>query len=334
MGGLIDRELPARGPQRAIRSKLLLMVLVPLLVVLVLLFGVLLWGNNAFDRLLITRIQSDLAVANGYFERVLGEVGASAMAAADSRALQDTVAVGHEAALVQQLRRFKAREDLDFINLRKPDGRLVATDHGMATDAAAPPLPLQAAPRDGRSTGSVAVLDAEAFGQLAPALQSRVPVPIVPTRNAAPSSRTREDRAMVVVATAAVRDARGAVLGHVQAGVLLNRNLRFIDHINEIVYPVGSLPYGSRGTATLFLDDVRVSTNVRLFGDDAGQPRHRHPRLAGRARAGARRRPHLARPRLRRLTSGTCRATSRSPMSAASASACSMSASPNDHSRH
>ena len=270
MGGLIDRESPARGPQRAIRSKLLLMVLVPLLVVLVLLFGVLLWGNNAFDRLLITRIQSDLAVANGYFERVLGEVGASAMAAADSRALQDTVAVGHEAALVQQLRRFKAREDLDFINLRKPDGRLVATDHGMATDAAAPPLPLQAAPRDGRSTGSVAVLDAEAFAQLAPALQSRVPVPIVPTRNAAPSSRTREDRAMVVVATAAVRDARGALLGHVQAGVLLNRNLRFIDHINEIVYPVGSLPYGSRGTATLFLDDVRVSTNVRLFGDDAG----------------------------------------------------------------
>ena len=58
------------------------------------------------------------------------------MAAADSRALQDTVAIGQEAALVQQLRRFKAREDLDFINLRKPDGRLVATDHGIAADAA------------------------------------------------------------------------------------------------------------------------------------------------------------------------------------------------------
>jgi len=55
-------------------------------------------------------------------------------------------------------------------------------------------------------------------------------------------------------------------LGHLQAGLLLNRNLPFIDHINEIVYPAGSLPYGSRGTATLFLDDVRISTNVRLFG--------------------------------------------------------------------
>ena len=50
--------------------------------------------------------------------------------------------------------------------------------------------------------------------------------------------------------------------------MLLNRNLPFIDHINGIVYPEGSLPFGSQGTATLFLDDVRISTNVRLFGAD------------------------------------------------------------------
>ncbi len=55
-------------------------------------------------------------------------------------------------------------------------------------------------------------------------------------------------------------------LGNLQAGLLLHRNLPFIDDINEIVYPAGSLPYGSRGTATLFLDDVRISNNVCLFG--------------------------------------------------------------------
>ena len=71
---------------------------------------------------------------------------------------------------------------------------------------------------------------------------------------------------MVMLATRAVRAPDGTVLGHIQGGLLLNRNLPFIDHINEIVYPEGSLPFGSRGTATLFLDDVRISTNVRLFG--------------------------------------------------------------------
>src|SRR5690606_40159977 len=47
--------------------------------------------------------------------------------------------------------------------------------------------------------------------------------------------------------------------------VLLNGNLDIVDRINAIVYRDGSLPLGSRGTATLFLDDVRIATNVRLF---------------------------------------------------------------------
>jgi signal transduction histidine kinase len=49
--------------------------------------------------------------------------------------------------------------------------------------------------------------------------------------------------------------------------VLLNKNLDFIDRLNAIVYPEGALPFGSAGTATLFLGDLRVATNVRLFGD-------------------------------------------------------------------
>ena len=32
-----------------------------------------------------------------------------------------------------------------------------------------------------------------------------------------------------------------------------------------MVYRAASLPEGSQGTATLFLDDVRITTNVRLF---------------------------------------------------------------------
>ncbi len=48
---------------------------------------------------------------------------------------------------------------------------------------------------------------------------------------------------------------------------MLNQNLAFIDTINDLVYRQSSLPEGSQGTATLFLDDVRVSTNVRLFAD-------------------------------------------------------------------
>lgn len=260
----------ARLARLPIRAKLLAMVLVPLALVLPLLGGILLvWGNVAFDRLLTTKVQSDLAVARGYFDRVVVEVGASAGAVADSHALQLAIQARPRGDLVALLRGFKARKQLDFINLRSAGGTLLATDSGLAgMESGAPAFrPVAAA----RAQAGIEVLEPEDIGRLAPALLSRVDVPLVPTLNAAPTDRRIEQRAMVVLATAPVHDAAGALVGHVQAGLLLNRNLAFIDHINGIVYPEGSLPFGSRGTATLFLDDVRISTNVRLFGQEAAR---------------------------------------------------------------
>jgi two-component system, NtrC family, sensor kinase len=232
--------------QSSIRNKLLLMVLLPLLGVLPILGALLLWwGDDALDELLRTKVRSDLAVAHGYFERVLSEVGASATGVAESAALLQTLKQ-HQTGAQPLLQKLAARERLDFIHLQP----------------ASPALPERT---------SVEVLAPAQQGMLNPALQARVAVPLVPTRNAAPSTRSVEDRALVLVAQRAVRDLDGRVLAHLQAGVLLNRNLPFIDHINAIVYPQGTLPFNSRGTATLFLDDVRISTNVRLFGAESDQ---------------------------------------------------------------
>jgi signal transduction histidine kinase len=265
-------SVPSLFAQLSIRNKLLALVLLPLAGVLPLLGAILLgWSSVALDRVLVTKIRADLAVAQGYFERTLAEVGASAGAIAESRALHEALAQPPEAVapLLEQLRR---RERLDFVNLRHADGTLRATQDGPASGAD-PQSPAYRAVGGGDHT-SVEVLSLAQLQRLHPAGAARVAVPLVPTRNAQPTTRTVEDRALVLLSTRAVRSASGQLLGHVQAGVLLNRNLDFIDHINAIVYPEGSLPFtelGSRGTATLFLDDVRISTNVRLFADAAGR---------------------------------------------------------------
>jgi two-component system NtrC family sensor kinase len=254
----------------SIRNKLLAMVLLPLLVVLPLL-GILLlwWGNAAFDRLLIAKVRADLAVAQGYFERVLGEVGGATAAVADSHALHLTLGHAAEADMVTLLRGFKARAGLDFINLRAPDGTLLFTDSGPATSAGLGSATF-VSPAASQSRTSVEVLQPAQLALLAPSLRAQVVIALVATPNAAPNGRTQEARALVLLSTHDIRAPDGTLLGHVQGGVLLNRNLRFIDHINEIVYPEDSLPFGSEGTATLFLDDVRISTNVRLFGTEPG----------------------------------------------------------------
>ncbi|RZS54413.1 sensor histidine kinase [Sphaerotilus mobilis] len=255
--------------RRSIRTKLLALVLLPLAGVLPLL-GVLLlwWGDVAFDRMLITKIRADLAVAQGYFERVQVELAASAGAVAGSHALHLSLAGPRDDRLAALLRQVRKDQSLDFVNLRDADGQLLLTDQGRnlqpePADSPARPLVDRDAPQ---ARSHIEVLDAQAFAALAPRLGDRVGVDVLPTRDAAPDPTRRVERAMVMLASHPVRAPDGRLLGHVQAGRLLNRNLALIDHINAIVYPEGSLPFGSRGTTTLFLDDVRVSTNVRLFG--------------------------------------------------------------------
>ncbi len=277
-------EALARPARKAlsIRNKLLAMVLLPLLGVLPLLGALLLWWSGEFfDRLLVTKVRSDLAVAEGYFERTLAEVAASTSGVAQSAALRDSLQAGGATtpALLQSMAQ---RERLDFIRWL-PSGQAHVGAKPLSHRLGESP----GAPLD--SHDSVEVLGPEQQDILGDTLRMRVAVPLVATQRAAGTERSVEDRAMVLQAKRPVLDAHNRLLGHVQAGVLLNRNLPFIDHINEIVYPEGSLPFGSRGTATLFLDDVRISTNVRLFeaaGTDgtgpAATPEEAKPQAADR----------------------------------------------------
>src|SRR5690606_27245055 len=92
----------------------------------------------------------------------------------------------------------------------------------------------------------------------------RASLELIATPNAVPTERTTETRGMVVHSASPARLA-GSVPAVLVGGILLNQNLVFIDTINDLVYREASLPEGSQGTATLFLEDVRISTNVRLF---------------------------------------------------------------------
>ena len=251
-------RLQAAWAQAPVRRKLLTLVLLPLLGVLPLLGAILLWwGDAALDQVLIAKVRSDLAVARGYFERVGGEVGAVAASVAESQGLARALDRQDDGAREALLGAYRARAGMTFLNW-EPAGSPAGAGAAAASPIAPSPLSAQ-----------VVVLDPGAWARLAQADRAEVEVPILPTQGARTTERRVEDRAMVLMASAPVRDESGRLRGHIQAGVLLNRNLAFIDRINEIVYPEGALPFGSKGTATLFLDDVRISTNVRLF-DAAG----------------------------------------------------------------
>lgn len=262
-------RLTPRWITESVRNKLLAMALLPLLVVLPLLIGTLVWwGNTAYDRLLITKVRSDLAVARGYFEQVLAEVGSGTSAVAGSHQLHVALASQDLRGIHTQLIAARDRLDFDFINLYTPQGQLLTADWTAAqpsTSLKNTPLDAPSAAARPNQTAGLKLLGAPELLAMAPHLSERIHIPLIATVNASPTTRTQEDRALVMLSTVPVRGPAGDIQAVVRAGVLLNQNLDLIDHINHIVYPDGSLPLGSQGTATLFLEDVRIVTNVRLF---------------------------------------------------------------------
>ncbi|MBR9763081.1 MAG: HAMP domain-containing protein [Rhodobacteraceae bacterium] len=202
------------------------------------------WSGKV-DAILVNKVTGDLTIADQYLGQLVktnGERIAAVARSVDFREAQDD-------DLAAFLEGERARLGLDVLHV--------------STDAR---WPVVAAALQGRRHSAIDVFTAEDLRGLSPDLAARAEIPLIRTRGAAPTERTLETRGMVVQSAAPVTlpDGTQAALVGVQ---LLNRNLSFIDTINALVYRPQSLPDASQGTATLFLDDVRISTNVRLFED-------------------------------------------------------------------
>lgn len=243
-------DIARSGTGRSVRPRLLAIALLPTLVILPLLLGATMirWSNK-FDDLLITKVNSDLTVARQYLERILETTNDRITALATSVEFADHV------DSEQAMEKWRQDLGLDYLYLVDGNGRVLS----ISPAAGSPP------PRDQTATGTaIDILSNADLTALSPTLGQRARLNLVPTPNAHATDRAVEDRGMVVQSFIPVALPDGTK-GMLAGGLLLNQNLVFIDTINDLVYRAGSLPEGSQGTATLFLEDVRVSTNVRLF---------------------------------------------------------------------
>ncbi|MGH8750704.1 MAG: cache domain-containing protein, partial [Burkholderiales bacterium] len=250
----------------SVRHKLLLMVLSPLLIVLPILAGlVIYWGNTSYQKLLIFKIDSDLVVAHQYFGQVMKGVGNDVTSLAQSNKLVLAYSRGQDQPLRDFLVSAQKERHLDFLNILDTKGNLLVAGNELTLPANYANWPTVRKAIAGESATAIDLYAPEQLAALDERLRERAYTPIVPTQNAKPSDRKSEARGMVIQSSAPIYDSGGHIMAILHGGMLLNRNLDFVDSINNIVYREGSLPLDSQGTATLFLDDVRIATNVRLF---------------------------------------------------------------------
>lgn len=254
------------GNRHSVRHRLLVIALLPMLVVLPLMLGIAIYRWNAkFDAALISKVNGDLTVAHQYLTQILKEAEEDLVSVTESARFRDVLgepsSSGDLAALLKKL---ASARKLDFLYLVADDGRVMASGQPIASPSVRWDWPIVVAALSGFSKAAIDVFETADLAALSPDLARRARLTLVPTADAAATDRTQETRGMVIHSASALTlpDGRRAAL---VGGVLLNQNLAFIDTINDLVYHDASLPEGSSGTATLFLGDVRISTNVRLF---------------------------------------------------------------------
>ena len=237
--------------KRSVRLQLLVMALVPLMVLLpvLLVMGISRW-NNDYNNLLIAKVESELQVAEQYLQRIVGATGTSVEALAASLAIQKAAENG-------QLNDFLTAEKdalgLDFLSIVQPK----SIDEHMQK------WPVVQSALTGTARTAVDLFEADDLLMIDVALAEQAELILIPTEAAVPTDKVAETRGMMIhtAAPVSINGSQSVLVG----GILLNRNLEFIDTINTLVYQRKNTAEDPRGTATLFLEDVRISTNVRLF---------------------------------------------------------------------
>ncbi|MEM6712424.1 MAG: cache domain-containing protein [Pseudomonadota bacterium] len=240
---------------RSVRLRLLALALLPLMVVMPILLGVTMvrWIDK-FDDLLIAKVASDLRIAEEYFHRIETTQAEAVAAVAQSVGFAEELFRGGESlAAFLEARRQAAQLDflVTFSSAGRADPALPESVRHLARMSA----------ETGARAGLVLFSNVE-LAQLGDELAHRASIPLVETQAARPLARTVETRGMVLLAV--YEDPRSGMI--LVGGRLLNQNLSVIDTMNDLIYRDLAAGADQRaGTTTLFLDDVRISTNVRLF---------------------------------------------------------------------
>ncbi|MFS8048075.1 cache domain-containing protein [Rhizobium sp. BR 314] len=254
-------------PRASVRYRLLAIALVPMLVILPVLLGIAIYRwSERFDALAVSKVNDDLTIAHIFVDRMLQGTEERLAAVSESARFRDLVAsrANSPDQLAAFLNETAQVRGLDLLYLIDSSGTVIASSRPLATMAPRWDWPVVEAALAGQSLARFDLLDHNELSSLTPDLAERARIALVSSRSNPNPDGQIETRGLILHVGAAAQLGDGG-RGALVAAVLLNNNSSFVDTINKLVYNENSLPSGSRGTATVFLSDVRISTNVNLF---------------------------------------------------------------------
>ena len=254
-----------RFKQLSLRTKLILTFLVIIVIggLLSLIVGYRLVKGTLIGQAQ-NKVTHDLSSARLVFTEKLNDIRNIVSLTAAREGIREAVAGGRIDILQKYLNRVRTQYGLDILTLTDSRGKvLIRTRHPEAAgDDESGDMLVRQALSGGVHAGSQVVLRPELLKE-SRALADQAYMKILPTPMAAARPETVETSGMMLKAAAAVLAEDGRLLAVLYGGILLNRNYEIVDKIKELVFKGEKYKGVEIGTATIFQNDLRISTNVK-----------------------------------------------------------------------
>ena len=210
------------------------------------------------------KVRHDLSSAWMVFHEKLNEVKDVVRLTASREGVSNFLRAGQKDILLRYLSRVRAENNLDVLTLLDRQGRVflrVRSPETAGDDQSRDALVRLALDRK-IVAGAQIVPRAELLKE-DESLAAQALLEFVPTLKAAPRGENQETSGLMLRAAAPVVGEDGALLGALDGGILLNRNYEIVDRIKEIIFKGERYKGRETGTATIFQNDLRISTNVK-----------------------------------------------------------------------
>jgi two-component system NtrC family sensor kinase len=254
-----------RRPRFSLRTKLILCFLAIIVVGGFLSLGV---GSQLIRRTLISQAQDkvrhDLSSAWMVFDEKLNDIKNIVRLTAARESLRDLLQAQQTDILLRYLGRVRVENRLDALTLLDGRGRVLlrtSSPENAGDDRSRDEIVRRALERE--IIAGPQIVPREELLRDGDALAAQALIPFISTPMATPHAEDRETDGMMLQAAAPILKEDGSLIGVLTGGVLVNRNYEIVDRIKGIVFKEGQYKGRETGTATIFQNDLRISTNVK-----------------------------------------------------------------------
>ena len=226
--------------------------------------------GKVYFREVQTRVRMDLNSARDIYQNSIDRIREILHAISIRRSIPVPLAREAEGELGTVLSTVYRDMGMDILTLTDSKGLVLFRAHNPGSkgdDLSTLPI-LQKVLKTGKSAGGTVVLSEKALLNESPELARRARIELVDTPRSRPLEQKVTDRGMLIAAAVPFRtlDIPGTNTSHsavLLGAVLLNNNFGIVDKIKSELFRDQQYQGKDIGTATIFLDDVRISTNGR-----------------------------------------------------------------------